>query len=111
MKTQRASKALNALPAGIHTALDYRMHAEARLDPQFWRYLDAGSGNNLSLAANLQSFAQIRLMPRMLADVRGGHTRLELFGQQLDQKIYSTSRCSRHPKLVRSHIRRHRPNR
>lgn len=81
------SKKLNPLPAGIHTALDYRMHAEAQLDPQFWRYLEAGSGNNASLADNLQSFARIPLMPRMLADVRGGHTRLELFGQQLDHPL------------------------
>jgi 4-hydroxymandelate oxidase len=87
MTEQRTRTALNAIPAGIHTALDYRAHAEARLAPQFWRYLEAGSGNNLSLAANLQSFTQIRLMPRMLADLRRAHTRLELFGQQLDHPL------------------------
>lgn len=87
MTDRRISRALNNIPAGIHTALDYRMHAEARLDPQFWRYLEAGSGDNVSLAANLQSFARIRLMPRMLADMRGGHTRLKLFGQQLDHPM------------------------
>lgn len=77
----------NAIPPGIRTAADYRAHAESRIEPQFWRYLEAGSGNGVSLQDNLDSFSALRPIPRVLADVRGGHTRLELFGQTLDHPL------------------------
>lgn len=73
-----------SIPPGIGTAADYRPHAEARLAEQAWHYLEAGSGEGVSLAANLARFPAQRLLPRMLADVRGGHTQLELCGQRFE---------------------------
>lgn len=78
---------LDAIPPGIATATDYEALAAARLDPTAWRYLRDGSGNNLTLAANRRAFESAGLMPRPLADVRGGHTRLNLFGQALEHPI------------------------
>lgn len=78
---------LDALPPGIATAADYEALARPRVDPVVWQYLQAGSGNGLSLAANRGAFRDRPLMPRPLADVRGGHTRLELFGQSLEHPI------------------------
>jgi 4-hydroxymandelate oxidase len=78
---------LDAIPPGISTAADYEALAAARLDPTAWRYLRDGSGNNLTLAANRRAFESAGLMPRPLADVRGGHTRLKLFGKALEHPI------------------------
>lgn len=77
----------DTLPAGIVTASDYAGLAEARLDPAVWRYLAEGSGSGRTCAANSHTFERASLVPRMLADVRGGHTRLTLFGQALDHPI------------------------
>ena len=78
---------LDAIPAGIATAADYEALAATRLDPTVWRYLQDGSGSNLTLTANRRAFESAGLMPRPLADVRGGHTRLNLFGQKLEHPI------------------------
>jgi 4-hydroxymandelate oxidase len=77
----------DTLPAGVATAADYAAHAQARLDPVAWRYLQDASGDSLTDTANRHAFHRTALMPRMLADVRGGHTRLSLFGQTLDHPI------------------------
>jgi 4-hydroxymandelate oxidase len=78
---------LDVIPPGIQTATDYEAHAAARLDTVAWRYLQDGSGKGLTLTANRQAFDAASLMPRPLADVRGGHTRLTLFGQPLEHPI------------------------
>jgi 4-hydroxymandelate oxidase len=75
------------LPTGVTTATDYAAHARTRLDPVAWRYLQDGSGAGLTLAANRRAFDTQTLIPRPLADVRGGHTQLNLFGQMLEHPI------------------------
>lgn len=75
------------IPPDIRSAADYRSHARARLDPVAWNYLESGAGEGLSMAANARAFADYPLMPRMLADVRGGHTRLALFGESLEHPL------------------------
>ncbi|CAN5194568.1 alpha-hydroxy acid oxidase [soil metagenome] len=71
---------MSSLP--VNTVAEYRSLAQARLDAGAWNYLADGDseGNERALAA-------VRLMPRPLQDVRGGHTRLTLFGQQLEHPI------------------------
>lgn len=62
---------------------DYEVAARAALPAPIWHYLDGGSGTGRTRRANERVFDAIRLQPRPLADVRGGHTRLELFGHML----------------------------
>lgn len=67
-----------------------RFEAEAQAHirhPQAWDYLQDSAGSGRTLAANLQMFTQQRLTPRPLRDVRGGHTRCELFGQTFEHPI------------------------
>ena len=78
---------LSATPQGIQAASDYQPFARDRLESQVWRYLDEGSGQGLSLKANATAFEQACLIPRPLANVRGGHTRLQLFGQTFDHPL------------------------
>jgi 4-hydroxymandelate oxidase len=75
------------LPSGITSAGDYEALAYERLDPAAWRYLQDGSGAGLTLAGNRRAFEVQPLVPRPLADVRGGHTRLTLFGQRLEHPV------------------------
>lgn len=77
----------DVLPTGIVSAPDYEALARRRLDPLAWEYLHDGNGRGLTLAANHRAFERATLIPRVLADVRGGHTRLELFGQALDHPV------------------------
>jgi 4-hydroxymandelate oxidase len=56
----------------------YCVQARARLPSGIWNYLSDGDS-----AGNTQALQQSRLMPRPLRDLRGGHTRLSLFGQRL----------------------------
>ncbi len=72
---------LATIPEAIQNPSDYQPYAKARLTPEIWRYLEEGSGNQLTLQANQHAFDHIQLIPRPLADVRGGHTRISLFGQ------------------------------
>lgn len=73
--------------ASVGSIAGYRGAARACLDPTAWKYLEAGHGEELTLLANRRAFDQRTIMPRPLADVRGGHTRLELLGQPLDHPI------------------------
>lgn len=78
---------LSGIPADIQSVNDYRPLAKERLQPTVWRYLAEGSGNQRTLQANEHAFDAIQLVPRPLADVRGGHTRISLFGQTLAHPI------------------------
>lgn len=55
-----------------------------RLDPAVRDYLERGCGDGLTLAANRAAFDALRIMPRLLAPVAGGDTRLELLGRALE---------------------------
>ncbi len=74
---------LNACPTDVMTAVDYLPYAQSRLAPEAWRYLQGGAEEG----ASRRGFDAIKLRPRPLADVRGGHTRIELFGKTLAHPI------------------------
>ncbi len=65
-----------------HSISEYMLQAQQRLPAGIWNYLADGDS-----AGDLRALAEVRLMPRPLCDVRGGHTRLTLFGQQLDHPV------------------------
>lgn len=70
------------MAAVIQTARDYQALAQKRLDPAVWAYLADGDS-----VGNERALADVRLMPRPLSDVRGGHTQVNLFGQTLEHPI------------------------
>lgn len=71
---------MQAKPTRVESVRDYLSLAEACVESPVWRYLQDGSGDT-SVAENERAFAAVRLMPRPLCDLRGGHSRLSLFGQ------------------------------
>jgi 4-hydroxymandelate oxidase len=70
------------LPA-VDSAAAYEALAKDCLPPEAWVYLAAGEGSY----ANCAAYAELPLTPRVLTDVRGGHTRCVLFGQSLAHPI------------------------
>lgn len=50
------------------------------MPPDTWRHIQSGAGPETSLADNRAQFDRYRFVPRMLSDMRGATTELELFG-------------------------------
>ncbi|MDH4570719.1 alpha-hydroxy-acid oxidizing protein [Pseudomonas sp. BN414] len=57
------------------------------MTPSAWAYLNGGAADELTLADNLTAFQRVRLLNRVLEDLGGGQTRLELCGLELDYPI------------------------
>jgi 4-hydroxymandelate oxidase len=79
---------LNAIPRDVVAVRDYEPYARDRLDDNAWVYLTAGAGDEITLKDNIDAFARLKLKGRVLADVRGGHTWLELFGETYQHPIF-----------------------
>lgn len=78
---------LSTVPRDVVSVADYEPLARARLDANAWAYLDGGSADEVTMRDNRRAFDAWRIKPRMLADVRGGHTRVELFGMTFEHPI------------------------
>ncbi|MFG6431813.1 alpha-hydroxy acid oxidase [Roseateles sp. LYH14W] len=48
-----------------------------------WAYLNGGAADELTLQANRAAWDAIKLQPRVLRDLAGGHTRVTLLGREL----------------------------
>jgi 4-hydroxymandelate oxidase len=70
-----------AIPAGILCAADYEQVAQGLLDPALHAYIAGGSAQDQTLADNRRAFDAWALVPRLLNDVKGGHTGLTLSGR------------------------------
>jgi isopentenyl diphosphate isomerase/L-lactate dehydrogenase-like FMN-dependent dehydrogenase len=69
------------IPAGVHCARDYESLARGAIPAPTYEYIAGGSGEGVTLAANLAAFGDVSICPRLLADVTGGSTRLGLAGR------------------------------
>ena len=65
------------VPASVE---DYRALARARLPRMLFDYIDGGSGDELTLAANRDDFRALRLRQRVMRDVSTIDTSTRLFG-------------------------------
>ncbi len=71
----------------IQCALDYFAHAEKRLTPSAWRYLQQTAGWGRTAQANRIALDAISLTPRPLVDMTQATTRICLFGQCFDHPL------------------------
>lgn len=78
---------LTNVPRDVVSVADYEPLARARLDTQAWAYLDGAAADETTARGNRLAFDALQIQPRVLADVRGGHTRVELFGHTFDHPI------------------------
>ncbi|MDQ8037489.1 MAG: alpha-hydroxy acid oxidase [Pedobacter sp.] len=72
---------LASIPRDLVAAVDYERRARSHLDDNAWEYLAGGAADEITLQENRAAFDRLRLRGRVLADVKGGHTRLEFLGQ------------------------------
>lgn len=67
---------------------DYETCARQRLPADVWAYLHGGSADGVTQAWNEQAFQRLALLPRVLGQVAGGHTALELFGFRYEHPVF-----------------------
>lgn len=65
----------------------FQQQAQAALSPEAWAYLQDTAGCGLTAQANRETFDAIRLVPRVLADMRQATTAVNLFGQSLEHPL------------------------
>ncbi|MBD9416870.1 alpha-hydroxy-acid oxidizing protein [Pseudomonas sp. PDM16] len=78
---------LTSIPADLVCASDYQRYARAHLDTNALAYLDGGAADELTCHANLQAWQEWSLLPRVLRDLRGGHTRCQIMGDMLEHPV------------------------
>lgn len=69
---------MNDMPINLH---DHEQLARAALDATAWAYFSGGAADNITLRQNTQAWQDIGLAPRVLQDLRGGHTHTHLLGR------------------------------
>ncbi|MBI2276015.1 MAG: alpha-hydroxy-acid oxidizing protein [Dechloromonas sp.] len=77
------SPLLDGIPRDIAAVADYASYARRRLDDNAWAYLDGAAADELTRGWNRRAFDHLALLPRVMADVAGGHCRTTLFGREL----------------------------
>lgn len=80
MSSDPARSAVPALPE-VHCAADYESLARDRLPAPLLAHLAGGSGEGVTVAANRQAYARHAIVPRLLAGVSRGSTRVRLAGR------------------------------
>lgn len=78
---------LAAIPAEICVAQDYERIAGHFLSPASLAYIAGGCGREITLTANQAAFDACRLWPRLLRDVRHGHTACRLLDTPLAHPV------------------------
>ncbi|NGM88124.1 alpha-hydroxy-acid oxidizing protein [Parapusillimonas sp. SGNA-6] len=75
------------IPAHVAAVSDYVALARDRLTAATWAYFSGGAADELTLADNAAAYARLRLKQRVLVDLEGATTRLELFGDTFEYPI------------------------
>jgi 4-hydroxymandelate oxidase len=78
---------LQQIPATVASVADYEPLARERVTEHAWAYVSGGSADEVTLRENSAAFQRISLRPRVLQDLNGGNTCLELFGTRFEFPI------------------------
>ncbi len=76
-----------SLPTGLVSLADHEAHASLVLDDQVKAYINGGAADEITLHENRQAWQRLRLAPRVLQPLAGGHTRVPLLGRTLAHPI------------------------
>jgi 4-hydroxymandelate oxidase len=82
-----SAPAIATLPPGVVTLGDHEAHARTLLDAKAWAYFAGGAADESTVQDNRYAWSDIRLHPRILRPVAGGHTRVSLLGRPLAHPI------------------------
>lgn len=75
------------VPADIVSLADYERHAHERVPESVWAYIAGAGADGITRRWNREAFDRLRLEGRVLADMAGANTSIELFGQPMDTPI------------------------
>lgn len=78
---------LAQIPPTVAAVADHEPLARERMTAAAWAWLQGGAADGITLRENRAAFDRLRLAPRVLADLAGGHTRLTLLGQALEHPL------------------------
>jgi 4-hydroxymandelate oxidase len=81
------SVAVQVIPDGVITLADHAQLAKSQLDRNALSYFDGGAADEITLRTNRSAWDRQQLWPRVLRDMRGGDTRLQLLGRTLRHPI------------------------
>ena len=70
---------MSRTPVNLH---DHEALARTVLDDAAWAYFSGGAADEITLRRNVQAWQDIELAPRVLQDLHGGHTRVQLLGRE-----------------------------
>ncbi len=79
--------AIGRIPEGVVTLADHATAARERLDDNAWAYFSGGAADEITVHANRSAWDRLQLHPRVLRDLVGGHTRVELLGRTLAHPV------------------------
>lgn len=80
-------QAITPVPAHVVNLHDHEAQARSALDEPAWAYFSGGAADELTLRANTAAWQGLSLLPRVLAPLRGGHTRVRLLDRELPHPI------------------------
>jgi len=72
---------LTQIPQDLVSLADYAHYAKAHMRPDIYEYISGGTGDEVTLQNNQNAFQRWQIVPRMLQDVTGAGTQVNLFGQ------------------------------
>lgn len=75
---------LPQIPPDVVALTDYEPLARQHLGEHAWAYYSGGAADEVSLRENRTAFDALKLVPRVLRDLKGGSTRTTLLGQTLE---------------------------
>ncbi|MCW1923206.1 alpha-hydroxy-acid oxidizing protein [Luteolibacter arcticus] len=79
---------LSSIPPEVVSLDDYEALARERVEESAWAYLSGGAADELTLRENRAAFERLKLSPRILRDLAGANTRLELFGRSYAHPVF-----------------------
>lgn len=71
-----------------HTLDDHAAAAERVMALAAWAYFNGGAADEITLRENAAAWQSLRLWPRVLRPLAGGHTRVTLAGRELTHPIF-----------------------
>jgi len=72
---------------GVVNLADFEALARDKLDAAAWAYIAGGAADEISVRENEAAWGALRLLPRVLQDLAGGHTRCTLLGRELAHPV------------------------
>lgn len=73
---------LEVIPPEMVAVTDYEPLARGNLGEEAWAYFAGGAADEVTLSGGRQAWDRIQLLPRVLRVLRGGHSRVRLFGRE-----------------------------